>query len=572
MADVETGLAAASPPAPAARPVEKPARPANRTTAWLTFALPALAELVVGGYRIGDPSLWRDEASTISGSERSVGQIFAMMWHIDAVHIPYYLIMHVVIAIGGISAVSLRIPSLVAMAAAVGLTAETGRRLASTSRLPAPRLVGIVAGLALISVPQTTRYAQMARPYALATLCAVAATYLFLRAVESSQGDSDHRISYWRIDRWWLSYAIAVVLTGMFNLFAIVIVGTHALSLLIAKDRQRGGRSRHARVIMRTSPVADSVIFRWFSASVLAAILLAPMALLSISQSGQVSWLTTPNLCVATASAHDFSGGSNQLMPVIGTLALLGCFAGLGLRLGKGLTLAVVALPWFVLPPLFFYLVSYVRPVFLERYILFCLPALSLLVAGGLAGLYTLARSLLGQVRATRRVGTILAALPPLVLAAIIGALVYTPQHNARLRGSTVDNIRAVSQVLAKYERPGDSILYMPWSTAILQMAYPGPFERLRAIDAGAGPTATASMTGNSASPQVVVARLHTVSRVWTIQWAPPHPSCVNPPPPTAPTPVDVVMNQAVGKMHLLRRWYFPTMILSLYDASPPIR
>ena len=87
----------------------------HRRPDWLVLAVPALAALVVGGYRLGAPSLWRDEAYTISAAHRSVGQIFALLGHVDAVHGPYYLGMHFVVSLLGTSAVALRLPSLLGM-------------------------------------------------------------------------------------------------------------------------------------------------------------------------------------------------------------------------------------------------------------------------------------------------------------------------------------------------------------------------------------------------------------------------------------------------------------------------
>ena len=197
---------------------------------WLVVVLPALAELIVGGYRIGGPSLWRDEAATISGSQRPVFAIATMVQHEDAVHGPYYLLMHLVIAAGGISATTLRLPSLIAMCLAVGLTAALGRRLAQASGMAAPQTAGLLAGLALAAVPLTTRYAQEARPYALTTLFAVLATYLLVRAVASPR---------WP---WWVLYAAALVLTGLFSLASMLLVGAHLVSLLAARRTSAGGR------------------------------------------------------------------------------------------------------------------------------------------------------------------------------------------------------------------------------------------------------------------------------------------------------------------------------------------
>ena len=121
----------------------------------LVVVVPMLAELVVGGYRICGPSLWRDEAATISGSQRPLSAIMTLTLHQDAVHGAYYLLMHAVIAIGGITETALRLPSLIAMCLAVGLTASLGVRLANNCGLPAPRLLGLFAGLLLVVVPLT---------------------------------------------------------------------------------------------------------------------------------------------------------------------------------------------------------------------------------------------------------------------------------------------------------------------------------------------------------------------------------------------------------------------------------
>ena len=75
-----------------------------------------------------------------------------------------------------------------------------------------------------------------------------------------------------------------------------------------------------------------------------------------------------------------------------GLIALVGCAAGLGIRRGSGLTLAAVCLPWLVLPPVLLLAVSFAHPLYVERYVLFCLPALALLTSAGLVWLVALTR------------------------------------------------------------------------------------------------------------------------------------------------------------------------------------
>src|SRR6266404_4044441 len=80
---------AAVPCGPAAQPPARPAaQPAawRRWSGWPVVAVPAVTSLVVGGYEIGGPSLWRDEAYTRDAITRPVGQIFALLGHQDAVH------------------------------------------------------------------------------------------------------------------------------------------------------------------------------------------------------------------------------------------------------------------------------------------------------------------------------------------------------------------------------------------------------------------------------------------------------------------------------------------------------
>ena len=70
---------------------------------WLPPVVAVLAGLVSGGYRLGVPSPWRDEAATVDAAQRPVAQIFALLGHVDAVNGAYYLCLHPVIAVLGSS-------------------------------------------------------------------------------------------------------------------------------------------------------------------------------------------------------------------------------------------------------------------------------------------------------------------------------------------------------------------------------------------------------------------------------------------------------------------------------------
>jgi mannosyltransferase len=91
--------------------------------------------------------------------------------------------MHGWTAIFGTSEVALRLPSLIAAAAGVGLAIELGRQLFDPA-------IGLVTGLILVAIPQLSRYPQDARAYGFAFIFATLATLLLYRAPRRSSWTS----------------------------------------------------------------------------------------------------------------------------------------------------------------------------------------------------------------------------------------------------------------------------------------------------------------------------------------------------------------------------------------------
>ncbi|MEV6848091.1 hypothetical protein AB0M88_32235, partial [Actinoplanes sp. NPDC051411] len=109
------------------RPAGVPWPAASRR--WLPVAGPGLLMLVLGLIGSTRSVLSWDEIATADAARRSVPQIWNLAHHIDAVFSPYYLAMHGWTALFGDSVLSLRLPSILAMAGAAALTGELGRRL-----------------------------------------------------------------------------------------------------------------------------------------------------------------------------------------------------------------------------------------------------------------------------------------------------------------------------------------------------------------------------------------------------------------------------------------------------------
>jgi mannosyltransferase len=527
---------------------------------WLTIAVPAAVALVVGGYQIGAPSLWRDEAYTKDAIARPFTQIFALLGHQDAVHGAYYLLMHVVAAVFGTSATALRFPSLCAMVIAAGFVAATGRRAAALALAPGaderaargvnvPALTGLLSGLLFATAPYMTYYAQMARSYAIETMFAVIASYLLLRAWPDGR---------WR---WWLGYGAAVALTGLFNIFGLLILAAHGVTLLLTDARGQAAAGRRiGRIPLRWLAVCSAVV-----------VVLAPLLALASRQQGQIAWLSRPTFNAMLRLTTNLAGSRLLILP-FALLALGGLVAACLADDWRPLNPAAIALPWLVVPPFVLIAASFVKPVYYVRYVEFCLPALSILAGAGLTGLIRLAAATpLGQRRlgwrrlGWRGLGSLrLAWLPGVLAGAVLAALLAGPQHAIRQTAARPDNLRLASAIVAAHEQPGDVVFYLPPTMHVLGTGYPAPFGRLRDIARKESAIASATLTGTEiTNPAVLKGRFTDVRRVWVVTGG----SNYKFPEPSTPMDKEKLALLAGAGMHVLHRWQAGEVMLTLYGT-----
>ena len=526
-----------SDPAAARPPRNGTRRLAPPPLAWALPLIPAALTLAVALIGIGTPSLWLDEAATVSMTTRSYGAMFRVFDDLDLVHALYYIVMKPWVAVFGTSAFALRLPSALAMAAAAaGVTVIARRCLGGRAVLQPPptaiqrtssaRLAGLAAGLAWAVGVQTSRWAQEARSYALTAAVAVLATYLFVRAVEP---DARRR---WG---WFTGYAVAVAALGFLHLDGVLLVAAHGVTLLAVGAR-------------------PGIWAGWLVAAAVAAAPLVPFALAAQDQKGQVDWLPEPSWNVLLTEVRFLSGARPLVVPVV-ALLVIGVVAG-ARRGGRGaVSLRAVALPWLVLPIGLLLLVSLVGdPVFYYRYTVFCLPAVALLVGAGLARVLAAARGH-GDL---------------IVVMVVAGAALVGPSlrdHDLiRHRDSRPEDMRRAADVIRARARSGDAIVYLSamvrWSAA----AYPNVFGRLRDAGLRTAPVAAGHIGGFDVPPRELPGRLARVSRVWVLN----HRSLdVN-------RPAAVVRReravQAAGPWRLGGTWTYRGGWLALFERIGPYR
>lgn len=528
-----------------------PARRPGGVTGWLVVAVPAVTAFAVGGYQIGAASLWRDEAYTKDAIGRPVTQVFALLRHQDAVHGAYYLLMHVIAAVAGTSATALRFPSLCAMVIATGFVAATGRRAAALALVPAapgplasapatgsgrrldvPALTGLLSGLLFATAPYMTYYAQMARSYAIETMFATIATYLLLRACPDGR---------WR---WWAAYAASVALTGLFNMFGLLILAAHGVTLLLTRAR---GQAARGRLIGR-------IPLRWLAASAAAVIVLGPLLRLASRQQKQIAWLSRPDAKAIERLLSTFAGSRSLVIP-FALLVLAGLVACCLADDWRPLNPAAVALPWLVVPSFLLIAASFVKPVYYIRYVEFCLPALAIVAAAGLVGLIRFAADTpLGRLR--------LAWLPSALAIALLAVLLAGPLQAIRQTAARPDNLRLASAIVAANEQPGDVVFYIPVDMRVLGTGYPAPFLRLRDLAAAGSPTASATLTGTEiTSPAALKSRFTDVRRVWVVTGSSTRKF------PTPSTAADKEKMALLAGMHIIHRWMAGEVMLTLYGS-----
>jgi mannosyltransferase len=291
------------------------------------------------------PSVWYDEAATITAATRDWGQLWAMVAHVDAVHAAYYAIMHVVFDVVGYSPLSLRAPSAVAIGVAAALIVVLARLF------DRPRL-GVLAGIVFCLLPRTLWAGAEGRSYALTATLALVMTVLFVLATRS--GSRAH----------WSLYALAVVASCLVFVYLVLIVLAHAMTLawwLVASRR-----------------AALPAVWRWLGWTALTAVVVVPFVLFVAGQSGQVNWIDPPGSGIRRQIFRTQWFMFDRPFAVVGWV-LVAVGAVVLVRRSRALSLAAVALPLLVVPTLALLVVSVTYiPVYTPRYLTMCLPFVAL--------------------------------------------------------------------------------------------------------------------------------------------------------------------------------------------------
>jgi mannosyltransferase len=297
------------PPEPAGGFTPPPAAGATHAPAagWAAIAaacapavVVAAAMAVLGWWGIARRSaMGNDEVATRWAARLSLRELAHLLNHMDAVHGLYYLVMHGWMAVGTSPAV-MRIPSVIAMSVAAVLIVVIGRRLTGSA------WAGLFAGLIMVLTPSISYYAQTARSYAMVVACVAGSTLALIYALETeAAGGPGARPGHRRpwLGHRWLIYGGLVALGGYLNEMSLLVLAAHGVTVLLA----RYGRPALAR---------------WAAAAAGGAVLVVPLALLSIKEHDPIGWIGPPSLAALRLLIQDYFGVETVVTVLIACCAV----------------------------------------------------------------------------------------------------------------------------------------------------------------------------------------------------------------------------------------------------------
>ncbi|MFF3620520.1 hypothetical protein [Streptomyces sp. NPDC002467] len=423
----------------------------------LIWIAPFLWTLALGLWGLSrQDSVWRDEAATWQVAGRPAGRIAEMLANVDAVHGLYYFLMHGLFEVFGASTTTLRLPSVLAVAAAASCVALIGRRLAGF-------WAGLGGGLALGLLPAVQFYLQEGRPYALVAAGAAVSTLLLVSLLDGGPG----RRAWPR----WTAYGITVLVCALLNWLSLLILPAHAVTLWWV----RAGRG---------------VWLRWAAYGTGAVAGALPLVLFSRTQSDQVSWI--PPL-----TWHMLIGPGILL-----AIGALGAWADRPDR--SRVSAAAVGLPLLAVPQLGLIGLSLVQPLFLDRYVLFGMVGLALLIGAALGA-------------AVRACAPHFPRTSALLVPGVIGVAVLAllpVELGKRAPASRVDDVLAVAGEVARLKEDGDAVLFVPAARRDTALVSPGDFTGLDDIALARTPVASATLKGEESDPARIRAAMLTRRRV----------------------------------------------------------
>ncbi|MGB6679248.1 MAG: glycosyltransferase family 39 protein [Terriglobales bacterium] len=298
-------------------------------------------------------SFWFDEGVSVAIARLDWYNFVRILWRREANMSLYYLLLHFWLEFGG-SEFFVRSLSVFFAIASVPVIYLLGRRLFGSR-------VGLITAALLAVNAYHVQYSQDARSYSLMVFLCLLSSLYFLKCL--SEPSRRNRIAY----------IVSSTLAVYAQFFSLLLVIAHWLSLRML---DRGQEPRQIRndwrwIVLLSSPI---------------------LAFAAATGTGPLRWVQRPSLKDVWVFALHLTGNGGPWLLIA---CVVSCLAAL-LPVWRTRRLRSAhwdaweyrfLVCWLIFPIALTLALSLVKPLFVPRYFIFCLPALLLLVACGIARL-----------------------------------------------------------------------------------------------------------------------------------------------------------------------------------------
>ena len=392
---------------------------------------------------------WFDECFSVEVARLSWQNLLHLLWRREANMSLYYLMLRGWLHFGS-SPFFVRSLSAIVSLATLPALFWLARKLFDSR-------VALIAVALLSFNAYHIRYAQEARSYSLFVLLATLSSGFFVAAFREPSSRNRR------------TYILASVLAAYAHLYALLMLAAHCLSLRGPCAKRMGSNGLRRAWI-------------WIGLASLPLVIFAAK-----TGAGPIRWIQRPSLRDLLEFAEHISGNAGlPLLLLYAAACLIAIIPPKMMRIFRtepdtaetdwAVWRLRFLLVWLLFPVALTLLLSLARPLFLGRYFIFCLPALVILAAAGLA-----------RLRGTWLIGMTLAVM---LLLSLHGAFSYY-NHDFDLER---DGSEAAANYVLDHAQPGDVILFHIAETRV-------PYEFFKSLRANRSPSDIA------AGPEIIYPR-----------------------------------------------------------------
>lgn len=312
-------------------------------------------------YQIGKLSFWVDETATVFDIQGNIKTFTEKLNSLANMRFYYILAYLWTMIFPNASEGTLRALSAIFSTATIPVVFLLGKEMVPDKKKAID--LGLIAAFLTAMNAFHVQYAQEFRSYSLTLLLTILSTLMFVKFVGSGGVKTQ-----WII--WYVLITAAAVYSHMHAIFIIV---AHSVSLsILFNDKQKISR----------------ILLSFFLSSLTIAILLIPMAITAFQKRAILNWITVPTLETIKYFFVSISGYTGYALTILFLLfGLIGFLFGMGLLSKQELIykwkFLVIALS-FLLPIIITFIISVIiTPIFVDRYLMYVMPFLTILTASG---------------------------------------------------------------------------------------------------------------------------------------------------------------------------------------------